>query len=397
MGIFTKLLKKKKLGDTLTQHPIANLSDDVKKDYLQSLVVLATEDENFSDEEKDYIKMIIQASKLDDSLLDELETFANTPEESELIEFVSRLGDFDNDTKMSLLVDICIVAFKDGDFSSEEMELFDEYLDILGMQEHKQTLLYLADILNSKNIDNAVSFYTGQKEVFEKFKYMFDLLEIDPEEEVQKIYNYEWISWEISVGTTRNNKISSRPVSIRQYCVFLNSQIMNGILENIENTTRFKIDESPILDDANHTNLEFSNSIFAYTEETRDDAIVGIGHNGIRKFCDWSQEYGFNVDFMRFRSGATLFQKSDSYLHFGDTCIGKPDGLKEIFINTHNGDCSYYDSSHFGSSNNSSSFVLGLADALHSNETTVFSISKIKSSELSDFTFRVMHISSIKE
>jgi tellurite resistance protein len=187
MGRFTKLIKESNNKTNLATHPLFNADESKKKNYFQALVFVCVEDENFSDEEKEYLKISLVAMGLDVALFDEFEKFTQEPEEDELLELIERLKEFSDDEKFSFLVDVCVVAFKDGDFDDSEMELFEEYLEMLDMKEHKSTILYLSLIVNNKYINGVIIFYLADKERFNKFKYLFDLLKIDIEKELEKI------------------------------------------------------------------------------------------------------------------------------------------------------------------------------------------------------------------
>jgi len=54
MSKFKKLIKKKEVEKALSQHPLKELPQEVKNDYIKGLVFIAVEDENFSEEEKLY-------------------------------------------------------------------------------------------------------------------------------------------------------------------------------------------------------------------------------------------------------------------------------------------------------------------------------------------------------
>ena len=287
MGRFTKLLKEGNNKTNLATHPLFNADESKKKDYFQSLVFVCVEDENFSDEEKEYLKVSLTAMGLDESLFDEFEKFTQNSDEDELLELVKRLKEFSEDEKLSFMVDVCVVAFKDGDFDESEMELFEEYLEMLEMKEHRQTILYLAQILNEKDIDGAISFYTGQKEIFEKFRYMFELLKIDVAKEMKSAYVYEWKN--LSENLFINNKVALHPVTIRQFSIFLNSMLIENKLFNVPDTDRFKTDDEIIIQELSDLNLEYdkNNLLFYYDKEDKHSPIIEISWLAQNLYIEW--------------------------------------------------------------------------------------------------------------
>lgn len=270
MGRFTKLIKENNNKTNLATHPLFNAEDSKKRDYFQSLVFVCVEDDNFSDEEKEYLKVSLVAMGLDEALFDEFEKFTQDSDEDELLALIDRLKEFTEDEKLSFLVDVCVVAFKDGEFDESEMELFEEYLEILEMKDSRQTILYLAKILNEKDIDGAISFSIGQKEIFEKFKYMFELLQIDVEKEMKKIF--EWVSWEY------DNQIDLSHISAREFCIYVNSLLISCDLVKTPDSTKFSFNKIIVLPDIEQTNLEYDEDekLFFYQDEIKKESIEGF-------------------------------------------------------------------------------------------------------------------------
>lgn len=343
MGRFTKLLKESNNKINLATHPLFNADESKKKDYFQALVFVCVEDENFSDDEKEYLKISLIAMGLNESLFDEFEKFTQEPDEDELLALVDRLKEFNKDEKFSFLVDVCVVAFKDGDFDKSEMELFDEYLEILEMRESRQIILYLANIINTKDIDGAISFYTAQKEVFEKFSYMFELLGIDVEKEMKKIFVYEWVISNMHQGNIRdNNRAALNPISTREFCIFLNSLLMDNTLVQTPDTTRFiTVDKEIMIQGIENTNLEYSeeNKLFFYADKIKDEPITGFNHIGAKNYVAWvkmnSNKYVDMIALDAYRRHMGGLPSEGNYIEMimsKENNFDKPEEIFEIFM-----------------------------------------------------------------
>ena len=179
MGKFLKKIKEKEHKEKLSKHPLRNESDEIKKDYLQALVLLANEDDNFSSEEKEFIEFVANLIDIDKSYIEEADKFAADPDENQLFDFIERLKNLDEKVKYIIMVEACVVAFKDDKLDENEEGIIDEYLEILSLQEHKEKILFLAKILNDKDIDNAIVYFLAYPDIYEQFSYMFDILELD--------------------------------------------------------------------------------------------------------------------------------------------------------------------------------------------------------------------------
>jgi uncharacterized tellurite resistance protein B-like protein len=284
MSKFKKAIKKKELESALAKHPLRELSEDVKKDYVKGLVFVAIEDENFSSEEKEYIVSLMKNIGVDETFLDEFEAFAKEPGEDEIMEFMDRLKAFDEDIKVNFLIEVIVISFKDGEFDESEQEMFNDYIEMLELEDKKADIEYIAMALVNKDVDLALSLYTAKKEFFNKYDYMFDMLDIDIEKELKELYNWEWVEFRLEHGTVENNNlVASKPINARQFCIFLNSSIMSGNLKQVINTTKFEYDNIEIISSLDKVNLDFANDLFEYEESNSD--IVGIETESSNFFC----------------------------------------------------------------------------------------------------------------
>jgi uncharacterized tellurite resistance protein B-like protein len=286
MSKFKKAIKKKELESALAKHPLRELSEDVKKDYVKGLVFVAIEDENFSSEEKEYIVSLMKNIGVDETLLEEFEAFAKEPGEDEILEFMDKLKAFDEDIKVNFLIEVIVISFKDGEFDESEQEMFNDYIEMLELEDQKADIEYIAKALVDKDVDLALSLYTAKKEFFNKYDYMFDMLDIDIEKELKELYNWEWVEFRLTKGQIENNNlVASKPVSTRQFCVFLNSSIISGNLKQVVNTTKFEYDNIEIISSLDKVNLDFSNNLFEYEESNID--IAGIETESSNFFCNF--------------------------------------------------------------------------------------------------------------
>jgi len=281
---FKKALKKKELTQALAKHPLKELDSEIKNDYIKGLVFVAIEDENFSEEEKSYITALMQNIGVDEALLSEFEAFAQDPDEDALMEFMDRLKAFDEDLKINFLIEVIVISFKDGEFDESEQEMFNDYVDMLELEDKKEIITYIALALANKDTDLALSIYTADKEFFNKYNYMFEMIGIDVEKELQKVFSWEWVKLKVKNGRfiidyntlVNEHFVADSPVSIQQYCIFLNSTIINGYFKDIFDIKKIE-----------KLNLNFENGLFDYAKDNKTDAIFGIDANNISLFIEY--------------------------------------------------------------------------------------------------------------
>jgi len=372
MSKFKKVLKKKELEVALSKHPLREIDEEVKKDYVKGLVFIAVEDENFSDDERNYITALMSNIGVDSALLSEFESFASDPDEDELLSFMDRLKAFDEDVKINFLIEAVVLAYKDGDFDASEKEMFNDYIEMLELEEKKDDIMYIATALVDKNIDLALSIYTAKKEFFLKFDYMFDMLDVDIEKEQKKIYETNWVEWRDFKygGVLDNNMVAGHPVTVQQYCIYLNSTLINKTLKSISGTPKFDLDGEVMIEDVANSNLSYESNLFTYEDENKLAPIVGVSVLGINSYINYINQYSYLDNTMLL----SLIGDGSKDIVLNSNCFGKPSGLREIFNHNELG-LRFYEAENFGSSNNG-----------HTKNATLPTIID------NSFTFRLMKI-----
>lgn len=343
MSKFKKVLKKKELEIALSKHPLREIDEEVKKDYVKGLVFIAVEDETFSEDEKNYITALMSNIGVDSALLSEFESFASDPDEDELLSFMDRLKAFDEDVRMNFLIEAVVLAYKDGDFDASEKDMFNDYIEMLELEEKKDDIMYIATALVDKNIDLALSIYTAKKEFFLKFDYMFDMLDVDIEKEQKKIYETNWVEWRDFQygGVLDNNMVAGHPVTVQQYCIYLNSALINKTLKSISGTPKFDLDGEVMIEDIANSNLSYESNLFSYEDENKLAPIVGVSVLGINSYINYINQYS-SLD-----KTNLLELYGNSILIFSENCFGKPTELNEIFNFTEMG-LRFYHAGNFG-------------------------------------------------
>ncbi|MDF1875214.1 TerB family tellurite resistance protein [Sulfurimonas sp. SAG-AH-194-I05] len=288
MSRFKKAIKKKELETALSKHPLRELSEDVKSDYVKGLVFLATEDENFNEDEKSYITSLMSNIGLDASLLAEFETFASECEEEELLAFMDRLKAFDEDIKVNFLIEVIVVSFKDGEFDESEQAMFDDYLEMLEVADKKDDIMYISLALVNKDIDLALAMYTAKKDFFNKYDYMFDMIGVDVEKELNDVFSWEWIEFRLDKCVVENsNLVASKPITTRQACIFLNSNIIANSIFQVPNTTKFEFQDAIFIIDINNSNLDYCDDLFNYDEDIKNNSYLGSSIFMPSSFSSW--------------------------------------------------------------------------------------------------------------
>ena len=311
MSRFKQAIKTKELESALLKHPLREIDEQVKKDYIKGLVFVATADENFHDDEKSYVVSLMKNIGLDEGLLGEFEIFAKECEDEEVIAFMDRLKAFEEDMKINFMIEVVVISFKDGEFDESEQNMFNDYLEILEISDKKDDIMYLSTALINKDVDLALSFYTAKKEMFLKFDYMFVMADIDIEKELKSLYSWEWIEWRMTRGEViANNLVASKAVSVRQTCVFLNSLLISCELKQVVNTTQFEYENDTdeklsVIKKIEHTNLNYSNDFFKYDDSMKDDDFLCSAEE-VNLFAIFSnfinKNSGFNVGLLELSS-----------------------------------------------------------------------------------------------
>jgi len=281
MSRFKEIMKNKNIKQALSKHPLVDADEQVKKDYLQGLVFVAFEDENFSEEEKDYLKLLMQHLDVDESMMDVFEAFANDGTGDELTAFTNRLGDFEERLKWAFMIEVRLMALKDGSYDEQEKAIFEDYIAMLSLNEDKATIEHIVHALQTNDMDRALSLYMAKTERIESLDYLFELLEMPLYDEMEKLYHWQWIKWEFSYGAVLDgNLVASKPVTVRQIAVFMNALLLAGCIEQLPNSQCFvhKDDDgklTPLIDFLEISNLQCEEGLFAYAVDDRDKDFVG--------------------------------------------------------------------------------------------------------------------------
>jgi uncharacterized tellurite resistance protein B-like protein len=386
MSKFKKAIKKKALASALAKHPLRELDEQVKKDYVKGMVFIAVEDENFSDEEKEYIKSLMQNIGLEESLLDELEAFANEPGEDEIHEFMERIQAFDENIKINFLIEVIVIAFKDGEFDESEQEMFDDYLEMFELTQKKDIIMYMALALVDKDIDLALSLYIADKEFFNRYDYMFDMVDIDIEKELNNVFDWEWTTWTTgSYGSIRKNRLVSLfTENVQRVTICINSNIISKSLERRVGTNQYYVNNNKVLDDGFITNIALDKDLYSYSCDTNEPVI--FANTSMSKFINFYISWLNNNianDIARMEvhlSYSSSSASGDEKIGFNIDCAGQPvDGLYEMcfgsFSSKRERDTNFvnnvfYEKGNFGGS---------------ANDCT-------KNASPSEFTFRLMKV-----
>ena len=144
-------------------HPMKNLNSVVKEDYVKGLVFIAVEDENFSEDEKSYITSLMKNFEIHETKLAEFEEFAQEPDEDELVAFIERIKKFNENIKIIFLIESVILRLKNGELTEEE--IFNDYLEILDLEDKKDAIICMAKASISKDKDLTFSLDTIENEL----------------------------------------------------------------------------------------------------------------------------------------------------------------------------------------------------------------------------------------
>jgi hypothetical protein len=218
--------------------------------------------------------------------------------------------------------------------------------------------------------------YTAKKEFFMKYDYMFDMIHVDIEKELNDVYSWEWVEFRLKYGKVANNNlVASKPVSIQQFCIYLNSILISGKLEQITNTTQFEVNKSIVIKDINKINLEFDEYFFKYDNKLKNDEIVGV--ESATDFCNFiCQNTNNNIDLLQFNPDDIRRREDWYHIELSDSAIKLLSSTKEKHYLS-----SYREWAVLSSGELKFNYVYDIWDTLNSHTNYTFRLMQIKEEE----------------
>ena len=136
---------------------LADMSEDVRVDFLKALVRLAKTDGNFDENEREFVREVALAYAVPASRFDEI---LNVESDEALLEEVKVIKD--RHIAMELVKEMCMLANTDGDLSDDEVMLIGRVGQAMGLELDK------IQQISQWVIDRIVWLEEG-KIIFEKF------------------------------------------------------------------------------------------------------------------------------------------------------------------------------------------------------------------------------------
>ena len=160
----TKIKEKNRI----INHPLAQKDIELKIHYLNGLALMMNVDDEISDSEKDFFLSLMEAFNLEKSVIDNFLDFAKEPENEQMRELMEELVKSEI-IKFSFMIDVFVMANRDGKYSNEEEELVEIFFKNLKFDEKEIEALPELIATYSNDFDYSAEFKKFKKSLMSKW------------------------------------------------------------------------------------------------------------------------------------------------------------------------------------------------------------------------------------
>ena len=361
MGALDRLKKIQRKTLKFEKHPGSVLDLETKMHYLNGLALVMNEDGDISEKEEAYFTALINSFNLDSDLLTEFIEFAKEPDEDMLIEMINKLKT--EKIKYTFLFDCMILSKSDDNFDADEKLLVEQYADMLALSTQEiDDIDFIFEKLDSKDEKALHDFFLKSSIKRDWFEYIFDSFDINPsfKPTETEVISFEFVEPTFRYGGLQSaKKIMKNPVTVSQFCIFLNTMLEteNIILDDEKNIMDInsklillRNGEVEIADGGLYrlktvSPITYYDNKFIVDELYQDNPITNVTFNGVKLFIDWanalltenykiseffgddSNDYGSdeltgnNKEFYIYKNDIYVMNMEDSYTRLGKTSI----------------------------------------------------------------------------
>jgi len=334
------LLKKVKVQTlSFEKHPCRELEQEQMIHYLNGLALITNEDETVCEKEREYLSILINSFGLSEDMLETFVNFAENPDEKLILDMMQSFAT--KDIKYVFMVDAMMIASIDGNFDENEKAIINEYFEMFKITpDEAKDLRYIYEMFYTQN-GNALYRYFGKQDKYdiflikkELFEYLIDYYKIDftyeLKEDEKKILTFEFFKPTFQKGTLGDGakEIMTKPISNVQFCIYLNSALLNKEIEIDGNGKVVDSKSKNIVFDLSNSDIKLDNNEFILNDiKNENKKVNGVTLKLAKKFINWigeynNEKYALPHFFVNYHSD----QDSDNYIYgsvFKDYPISK--------------------------------------------------------------------------
>jgi len=322
MSDIFEIMKKIEDSAILELHPIVQMDLELKMHYLNGLALMMNVDGEIHEKEKEYLSALINISGMNDNTLKSMLEFCTDPNPELVKEMIQELK---KDAKIAklFLLDLFILAEKDGHFHEKEKQFISKISDVFSVPIETITVMeHLATALKTKDKVFLLTLYIDDFPLYEEVSSFIEAFNMDIKDELEKLFDFQFEKWEfekneipfeLKSGIKDDNPVSTKPVSNSQFCEFLNYAFCKKIIKMENENSKFTQGEKLIID-LDHSDIRFDEGIFTSASKSKEQPVTGITCHGARSFIKWVNENllknkPYNIELLTFLGG--LFRQTE--------------------------------------------------------------------------------------
>lgn len=360
------LLKKVKVQTlSFEKHPCRELDQEIMVHYLNGLALITKEDGTVCEKEREYLSILINSFGLSEDMLETFVNFAENPDEKLILDMMQSFAT--KDIKYNFMIDAMMIASIDGNFDASEEAIIEQYFEMFKItKDEEKDLRYLYEMFYTQD-GNGLFRYFGIKNKNAKylikpelFQYLLEYYKIDMayelQEEEKKLLEFEFFKptfeeGELGSGAT---EIMTKPVTNAQFCIYLNSALIDKSIEIDGNGKVVDSKSKDLLMDLDNSDIYLEDGKFIVDKDKYESKITGITYVFSYLFINWaSVANDVKYDLASF-TNYHVYMDSFSTPIFGEFYYGKYKETYRDYSGYKRANNTYYSEKYFNYSNNTS-------------------------------------------
>ena len=318
------LLKKVKVQTlSFEKHPCRELDQEIMVHYLNGLALITKEDGTVCEKEREYLSILINSFGLSEDMLETFVNFAENPDEKLILDMMQSFAT--KDIKYNFMIDAMMIASIDGNFDASEEAIIEQYFEMFKItKDEEKDLRYLYEMFYTQD-GNGLFRYFGIKNKNAKylikpelFQYLLEYYKIDMayelQEEEKKLLEFEFFKptfkeGKLGYGVT---EIMTKPVTNAQFCIYLNSALLDKSIEIDGNGKVVDSKSKDLLMDLDNSDIYLEDGKFTVDKDKYESKVTGITYVFAELFIKWiSEKYNKKYKLSAF-SSCTIYMTSFS-------------------------------------------------------------------------------------
>ena len=299
MGVLDLLKKVKVQTLSFEKHPCRELEQEQMIHYLNGLALVAKEDGNICEKEREYLSILINSFGLSEDMLETFVNFAENPDEKLILDMMQSFAT--KDIKYNFMVDAMMTASIDGNFDASEEAIIEQYFEMFKItKDEEKDLRYIYEMFYTQDgnglyryfgIKNKNAKYTIKPELFQ---YLLEYYEIDMayelQEEEKRLLDFEFFKPTFEKGELGNGatEIMTKPVTNAQFCIYLNSAIIDKSIEIDGEGKVVGSENKNFLMDLDSSDIYLEDGKFIVDKDKYENRVTGITYVMAEMFIAWA-------------------------------------------------------------------------------------------------------------